>query len=163
MAVNPPSRRVPLHVHVHGSQAFLARVTPLLPPDVEASPTSTAEDLALALSSQVGCVVVADQADLAPAGSVAQVIASARRDGSGPPLLALDCADTAAVATALAAGAMLALRADASLPEIASAVHALARDKGLERLVSLLRLDLEHQRLLLMKDDLTAAGGEIVT
>ena len=181
--MNPPSPRVPVHVNVHGNlhahvhgtrhvnvhgtQAFLARIIALLPPDVVVSPTSTVEDLVVALSSQVGCVVIADHADLGPGRPVSDAIAiasaDALREGSGgaapPPVLALGCADSVAVAAALAAGAALGLRADASPVEMASAVAAVARGRELERMVSLLRLDLEHQQLLLMKDDLTAAGN----
>lgn len=139
---------------LHGEQAFVAAISGRLPASLRTRSTSTPEDLNLALQSRDGLVILVDHAMLGAGGSVAEALRA-----SATPVLALLCGDGAAASAALAAGAALALRLDATDAEIAMAVEVLARSHALEREVSHLRMDLDHQALLLLKDDLTAAGN----
>ena len=137
---------------VHGPHAFSARLAAILArPDLQARPTSSADDLALALGSGASALVV-------DWGSLAEAVDALEHRSSGRPLLvACGCPDAAAVESALAQRAFLAAREDASPDEIRSLVDAAISvlELGRDRDVAL--LDLARTKALLLKDDLTAA------
>lgn len=153
LLVTIPPARLAL---VHGPEGFADRMLAVLAaPDLQVVPAATSQDIADGIASGSASVVVVDWSRLARLDVPA--LQAASRNGARASFVALDCPDAAAVGDALAAGASLAGREDATEAEIRSLVRISVDGRELARECESAGLELRRHAGLLMKDDLTSA------
>jgi diguanylate cyclase (GGDEF)-like protein len=142
---------------LHGPNGFVERLTGILAgAGYELEHAEGRDQLLAGLQAGLATVAVVDHQCLA--GLPAGVVRRAAAGGSARvPVVVLGCPDTQAVSAALASGAILAARRDASPDEMQSLVVCAAAGEELQRSCVEARADLERHQVLALKDDLTAA------